>query len=61
MKPSTAKSPLWRLKKKDILDKMNSGTCSPEELTELSLRYQETESLLEEKTNRWLDLSELFE
>ncbi len=53
--------PALEAEKKDILDKMNSGTCSPEELTELSLRYQETESLLEEKTNRWLDLSELFE
>lgn len=53
--------PVLEAEKKDILDKMNSGTCSPEELTELSLRYQETESLLEEKTNRWLELSELFE
>jgi len=47
--------------KKEILDKMNSGACGPDELEKLSLKYQETESSLEEKTNRWLELSELFE
>ena len=40
---------------------MNSGVCGPDELEKLSRDYQETESALEEKTNRWLELSELFE
>ena len=47
--------------KHEVLDKMNSGNCSPEELENLSRNYQETENILEEKTNRWLELSELFE
>ncbi len=47
--------------KKEILDKMNSGACGPDELEKLSRNYQETENALEEKTNRWLELSELFE
>jgi ATP-binding cassette subfamily F protein uup len=47
--------------KHEVLEKMNSGNCSPEELENLSRNYQETETNLEEKTNRWLELSELFE
>lgn len=47
--------------KHDVLEQMNSGTKSPEELENLSRAYQETEVVLEEKTNRWLELSELFE
>jgi ATP-binding cassette subfamily F protein uup len=47
--------------KHEVLEKMNSGNCSPEELENLSRNYQETENRLEEKTNRWLELSELFE
>lgn len=47
--------------KHDVLEQMNSGKQSPEELEKLSRTYQETETVLEEKTNRWLELSELFE
>lgn len=47
--------------KHDVLEQMNSGEQSPEELEKLSLTYQETENALDEKTNRWLELSELFE
>lgn len=47
--------------KDEVLVKMNSGTCSQEELEKLGLTYQETETKLDEKTNRWLELSELFE
>jgi ATP-binding cassette subfamily F protein uup len=47
--------------KHDALEQMNSGEQSPEELEKLSLTYQETEVALEEKTNRWLELSELFD
>ncbi len=47
--------------KAGILEKMNSGHCTPEELEALSRNYQETENSLEEKSNRWLELSELFD
>ena len=47
--------------KHDVLEQMNSGEQSPEELEKLSRTYQETEVALEEKTNRWLELSELFD
>lgn len=47
--------------KAGILEKMNSGNCTPEELEALSRNYQETENSLEEKSNRWLELSELFD
>ncbi|MBW6490100.1 MAG: ABC-F family ATP-binding cassette domain-containing protein [Lentimicrobium sp.] len=45
----------------EVLEKMNSGTCAQEELEKLSFTYQETEITLDEKTNRWLELSELFD
>ncbi len=47
--------------KAGILEKMNSGNCTPEELEALSRSYQETENSLEDKSNRWLELSELFD
>ena len=47
--------------KHEVLEQMNSGEQSPEALEKLSFTYQETEIALEEKTNRWLELSELFE
>ncbi len=47
--------------KHEVIELMNSGEQSPEELEKLSFTYQETEIALEEKTNRWLELSELFE
>ena len=41
-----------------LLQKMNSGSLPAEELVEASKRYQEVESLLETKSDRWLELSE---
>lgn len=47
--------------KAKLIDKMNSGTLSPEDLTEASNRFREVEELLESKENRWLELSEFAE
>ena len=44
--------------KKELLDKMNSGEGSSEELVEWGNRYQQVEVLLDEKSMRWLELSE---
>ncbi len=43
-----------------LLEKMNAGHLSPEELVKASKRFQETEALINEKTDRWLELSELI-
>lgn len=43
-----------------IMDRMNSGACTPEELSQLAKDYSEMETLLDQKTNRWIELSELF-
>jgi ABC transport system ATP-binding/permease protein len=47
--------------KKLLLEKMNSGEGSPEDFANYGSRYAEIEILLEEKSNRWLELSGLFE
>ena len=44
--------------KASLLKKMNSGELSPGELQEVSHLYAETEQALENKTDRWLELSE---
>lgn len=44
--------------KAKLLQQMNSGQLSAEELLEVSRRYAETEQALETKTDRWLELSE---
>ncbi len=41
-----------------ILEKLNTGTGTPEELTIWSQQYSDTDSLLEEKTFRWMELGE---
>ncbi len=46
--------------KQAIMDKMNSGTCSPDELGTLANDYGEMEKLIDVKTNRWIELSDLF-
>ncbi len=46
--------------KQAIMDKMNSGICSPEELTHLANDYSLMEAQLEIKVTRWIELSELF-
>lgn len=42
------------------MDRMNSGLCTPDELAQLAKDYAEMEKLIEIKTDRWLELSELF-
>ena len=44
--------------KKVIEDKMSAGEGSPEEFAAWGKRYAEIGPLLDEKTNRWLELSE---
>lgn len=44
--------------KGSLLDKLNSGTQSADELQRISELFRETEKLLEIKENRWLALSE---
>jgi ABC transport system ATP-binding/permease protein len=46
--------------KNTLLKQMNSGQGSAEEYNRWALRYSEVEKLLDEKTNRWIELSELF-
>jgi ATP-binding cassette subfamily F protein uup len=44
--------------KADLLNRLNSGEGSPETLTTWSQRYAELDAELNEKTMRWIDLSE---
>lgn len=44
--------------KKELLEKMNSGNGSADELIEWSNRYQEVSTLIDDKSMRWLELSE---
>ena len=44
--------------KAELIEKMNSGAGTPQELTDWSRRYQEVEASLDEKSMRWLELSE---
>lgn len=44
-----------------IMDRMNSGICTPDELSQLANDYSAMEKLLETKMDRWLELSVLFE
>ncbi len=41
-----------------LLDKMNANNMKSEEITRASVRYQEVESQLESRSDRWLELSE---
>ncbi len=42
-----------------ILEKLNGGEGSAEDFAQYGIRYNEIEKLLEEKTDRWLELSEI--
>ncbi len=53
-----AEIPALEQEKETLLQKMNSGTLSADTLTEVSLRYRELDKMLEEKSDRWLELSE---
>ena len=44
--------------KAELIEKMNSGAGTSKELTDWSRRYQEVETSLDEKSMRWLELSE---
>jgi ATP-binding cassette subfamily F protein uup len=44
--------------KKKIGEQLASGTCSYEQLTELSLRMEHVSSTIDSKEMRWLELSE---
>ena len=44
--------------KEELIQKMNSGNLASDELIDASERFREVESILDEKSNRWLELSE---
>ena len=44
--------------KAELIEKMNNGAGSSQELTDWSRRYQEVETSLDDKSMRWLELSE---
>jgi ATP-binding cassette subfamily F protein uup len=44
-----------------LIEKMNNGAGTSDELQQWAKRYTEIEQLLEIKSDRWLELSELFE
>ena len=44
--------------KAELIEKMNSGAGTSQELTDWSRRYQEVETALDDKSMRWLELSE---
>jgi ATP-binding cassette subfamily F protein uup len=44
--------------KEELIEKMNSGAGTSQELTDWSRRYQEVETSLDDKSMRWLELSE---
>ncbi|TVQ07345.1 MAG: ABC transporter ATP-binding protein [Bacteroidetes bacterium] len=46
------------VRKKETIDKMNSGKLSPDELQKISAFYEQIEKDLHEKENRWLELSQ---
>jgi len=47
--------------KEALLQRMNSGTCSPSDFEEVARNFSKIEQLISEKTDRWLELSVLFE
>lgn len=49
---------LLEKEKAELIEKMNSGAGSSQELTDWSRRYQEVETSLDDKSMRWLELSE---
>lgn len=47
-------------KKEELINKMNSGELSPDNLQEVSKRFEQLIEELEEKELRWLELSEII-
>lgn len=52
--------PEWEQEKREIEQQLSSGQLSSEELMNKSVRIKELMDLLDEKTMRWLELSELM-
>jgi ATP-binding cassette subfamily F protein uup len=50
--------PALNEEKKQLAEQLASGTCSYEQLTELSLRMEHVSSTIDSKEMRWLELSE---
>ena len=44
-----------------LLDKMNRGEGTPDDFAKYGIRYAEIETILEQKSDRWLELGDLFE
>ena len=44
--------------KKELEISMSSGNCTGLEIEKLSIRFSEIDKLIEEKTYRWMELSE---
>ena len=47
--------------KDQLMERMNSGLETPENLTGLSIKYSETLLLIDEKTMHWMELGEIIE
>jgi hypothetical protein len=47
--------------KEQVLERMNSGTESPESLTNLSIQYNQLVQLIDEKTMLWMELGEIID
>jgi len=56
-----AEIPKLEAEKESIIEKMNSGAYSPSEFEEVAKTYATIEKEIELKTDRWLELSVLFE
>ena len=46
--------------KKEITEKLNSGTAPFDQLQQMSIRIGEISQLLDDKELRWLELSEIL-
>ena len=52
--------PELEAEKAAIEEKMSSGNCSGDEITQLAQRFSEINDMLDEKGLRWLELGELI-
>jgi ATP-binding cassette subfamily F protein uup len=52
---------LLETEKEQIMGHMNSGLETPERITTLSIKYNEINQLIDEKTILWMELSEIIE
>ena len=47
--------------KDQIIGRMNSGNETPENITALSVKYNELVQLIDDKTMLWMELAEIIE